>query len=125
MRKSLTAIGLALGLATAGAAHAQGAKDKPEVDTGLASTALQCVAVFDVVAPQFPDRAAEIKGYRAKAVAQFLRASLTKAADVPAYVADMRQQVEAAIKDGKFNLMSEVNDCAQIYGTIYDTVTNK
>jgi hypothetical protein len=123
MRTGLKTMGLALGLAVmAGDGHAQ---DAPKVDRELASTALECVAVFDMVAPQFPDRAAEIQDYRRKAVAQFLRASLTKEADLPAYLDTMKQQVNEAIKGGKYQLMTVVNDCAQIYGTTYDTVTNK
>ncbi|HVZ30080.1 MAG TPA: hypothetical protein VG839_06770 [Asticcacaulis sp.] len=117
MRTGLKTIGLALAMVmeTAGIAHGQDTKNTPQADMELASTALECVAVFDIVAPQFPDRAAEIRDYRAKAVAQFLRASQTKEADFPGYLADMRQKVDAAVKDGQLRLMAEVNDCAQIY----------
>lgn len=114
--KGLKAVGLALVMATVtGAAHSQNNGEAPKVDEDLAATALECVAVFDTVAPQFSDRATEIQTYRAKAVAQFLRASLTPEADFPAYLADMKKKVDEAVKSGQLQLMAEVNDCAQIY----------
>jgi hypothetical protein len=124
--KALKTAGIALFLSiTATAVHSQDSKEISGIDSGLASTALQCAAIFDIVEPQFPDRAAEIRGYRAKAKAQFLRASQTKETDFQAYLDNMRQQVDDALKSGKLQIMPEVNDCAQIYGTDYSTVMNK